>query len=112
MFAHLRSASWYSFRHGIAAPAWLVEQAASDGQPVLALTSRDGLHGAAEHVSACQEAGLSPGLSMDLSRGAQGWASLCHLVTAAPARSPSPANRSPKTNRFFGTGIVKVPRAQ
>ncbi|NKY98905.1 DNA polymerase III subunit alpha [Nocardiopsis alborubida] len=118
MFAHLRSASWYSFRHGTAAPARLVEQAADDGQPVLALTDRDGLHGAAEHVSACQEAGLSPALGTDLAlavpdggrvvalaRGARGWASLCHLVTAAHHR-PGPVAVTREQLAEHHTGLV------
>lgn len=100
MFAHLRSASSFSFRHGTAPPARLVERAASRNQQVLALTDRDGLHGTVEHVRACQETGVRPVLGADLAlatpdggrvvvlaRGRAGWASLCRLITAAHHRS-------------------------
>ncbi|WP_159945316.1 MULTISPECIES: DNA polymerase III subunit alpha [unclassified Nocardiopsis] len=118
MFAHLRSASWFSFRHGTAAPARLVEQAAANGQPVLALTDRDGLHGAAEHVNACQDAGINPALGVDLAlavpeggrvvalaRGARGWTSLCRLVTAAHHR-PGPVAVTREQITEHHTGLV------
>ncbi|WP_436892297.1 PHP domain-containing protein [Nocardiopsis dassonvillei] len=93
---HLRVASFYSMRHGTAAPAVLVDAAAAVGHTTAALTDRDTLIGATEHVAACREAGLGPVLGADLAlavpgggratvlaRGRDGWASLCRLVTAA-----------------------------
>lgn len=93
-FTHLHVASSYSLRYGTASPAALVTRAAELGLPALALTDRDGLHGAFKHAQACAEAGLKPILGADLALqsggrvtllavGRQGWASLCRLVTAA-----------------------------
>ncbi|GAA1093688.1 DNA polymerase III subunit alpha [Nocardiopsis metallicus] len=94
MFAHLRVASAFSFRHGTAPPAALVERAGFDDQPAVALTDRDGLFGVAEHVRACAATGVRPVVGVDLAlaspgggrivllaRGARGWANLCRLVT-------------------------------
>ncbi|WP_053063500.1 DNA polymerase III subunit alpha [Nocardiopsis sp. RV163] len=118
MFAHLRTASNYSFRHGTAAPAALVARAAADDQPVAALTDRDSLFGAAEHVHACREAGIRPVLGADLAlaapgggravllaRGPAGWASLCRLVTAAHHR-PGPVATTPDEVAEHARGLV------
>jgi error-prone DNA polymerase len=107
-FTHLHVASSFSMRYGIASPAALAARAAQDGMPALALTDRDGLYGAVKHIQACREASISPitGVDLALSEGpgktgppprlanetasritllarSGGWASLCHLVTAA-----------------------------
>ncbi len=65
-FAHLHVASGFSMRYGASTPAALVERAAQHGQPVLALTDRDGLYGAVRFVQACTEAGVQPALGVDL----------------------------------------------
>ncbi|WP_159943522.1 MULTISPECIES: DNA polymerase III subunit alpha [unclassified Nocardiopsis] len=120
MFAHLRVASSYSLRHGTAAPAELVARAAADGQPVAALTDRDGLFGAVEHARACREAGLRPALGVDLAlatpgggrvvvlaRGTAGWASLCRLVTTAHHR-PGPTAATPEDVAEHADGLVAL----
>jgi error-prone DNA polymerase len=65
-FVHLHVASSYSMQYGASAPARLVEAAAADGQPALALTDRDGLYGAIRFARACTEAGIAPILGVDL----------------------------------------------
>jgi error-prone DNA polymerase len=108
-FTHLHVASSFSMRYGVASPAALAARAAGDGMPALALTDRDGLYGAIKHVQACHDAGISPIAGADLALrgdgrgmpprlanenacrvtvlatgdGRTGWASLCHLVSAA-----------------------------
>lgn len=118
MFAHLRTASRYSLRHGTAAPAALVARAAAEGQPVAALTDRDTLLGAVEHVRACREAGLRPVLGADLAlaapgggrvvvlaRDAAGWVSLCRLVSAAH-HGPGPVATSAGRVAEHAQGLV------
>ncbi|HEY7719065.1 MAG TPA: PHP domain-containing protein, partial [Pedococcus sp.] len=68
-FAHLHVASGFSMRYGTSTPAALVERAAQHGQPVLALTDRDGLYGAVRFVQAATEAGIAPVLGVDLAVG-------------------------------------------
>jgi error-prone DNA polymerase len=98
-FTHLHVASSYSLRYGTASPAALAARAAELGMPALALTDRDGLHGAFKHARACAEIGLKPILGADLAltgggrvtllaEGRQGWASLCRLVTHGLAADP------------------------
>src|SRR6478672_7868918 len=53
-------------RYGTSTPAALVERAAEHGQPVLALTDRDGLYGAVKFVQAATAAGIAPVLGVDL----------------------------------------------
>ena len=65
-FAHLHVASGFSMRYGTSTPAALVERAAQHGQPVLALTDRDGLYGAVRFVQAATAAGIAPVLGVDL----------------------------------------------
>lgn len=119
MFAHLRVASHYSMRHGTAAPARLVERAADLGQPIAALTDRDGVYGTAEHLDACRRAGVRAVLGVDLAlaspdrgrvvllaRGAVGWASLCRLVTAAHHRPSGPAVTTREEVARYPDGLV------
>ena len=47
-------------RYGTSTPEALVERAAQHGQPVLALTDRDGLYGAVRFVQAATAAGIAP----------------------------------------------------
>src|SRR6476619_4492518 len=56
-------------RYGTSTPAALVERAAEHGQPVLALTDRDGLYGAVRFVQAATAAGIAPVLGVDLAVG-------------------------------------------
>ena len=58
-FVHLHVASGFSMRYGTATPEALVERAAQHGQPVLALTDRDGLYGAVRFVVAATAAGIA-----------------------------------------------------
>ncbi len=100
---HLHVASGYSLRYGASTPATLVETAAGHGMSALALTDRDGLYGAVKFVRACQGAGLSPLLGVDLavepvSRGgttggfAEGTSS-----EAVPERTLGPPPRTRRT---------------
>lgn len=68
-FVHLHVASGYSMRFGASTPQDLVERAAADGQPALALTDRDGLYGAIRFAMACGRAGIAPILGVDLAVG-------------------------------------------
>jgi error-prone DNA polymerase len=68
-FAHLHVASGFSMRFGTATPEALVERAAQHGQPVLALTDRDGLYGAVRFATAATAAGIAPVLGVDLAVG-------------------------------------------
>ncbi|GAB3262874.1 DNA polymerase III subunit alpha [Kineosporia babensis] len=65
-FTHLHVASGYSLRYGASSPLQLVEQACAEGLTSLALTDRDGLYGAIKFVKACNGAGISPALGVDL----------------------------------------------
>ncbi|MFC7492114.1 MULTISPECIES: DNA polymerase III subunit alpha [unclassified Knoellia] len=68
-FVHLHAASGFSMRFGASTPEDLVERAAADGQPALALTDRDGLYGAVRFAMACRRAGIDPILGVDLAVG-------------------------------------------
>ncbi|QUX26524.1 PHP domain-containing protein (plasmid) [Nocardiopsis sp. MT53] len=115
---HLRVASFYSLRHGTAAPRTLVDAAAFAGYTTAALTDRDTLIGAAEHVAACRQVGLGPVLGADLAlavpgggratvlaRGRTGWGSLCRLVSAAH-HGPAPAAITPAMVAERPDGLV------
>jgi len=65
-FAHLHVASAYSLRHGASMPSELAAHAAEHGQPLLALTDRDGVYGAVRFVQACAAHGITPVLGVDL----------------------------------------------
>lgn len=65
-FVHLNTASSYSLRYGTAHPAALASLAASQGMDALALTDRDGVHGAVRFVNACRSAGVRPVLGVNL----------------------------------------------
>jgi DNA polymerase-3 subunit alpha len=101
MYFHLHTHSTYSFLHGLASPQALVEAAAQDGMPALALTDHLGLTGAVEFYLACKVAGIQPilGLEVDLIPPADilspkpgrlvllamdmsGWRSLCRLSSS------------------------------
>jgi error-prone DNA polymerase len=92
-FTHLHVASGYSLRYGASTPGQLVETAAGLGMETLALTDRDGLYGAVKFALACQTAGVSPVLGVDLAVEPTG------IVSGLPAwADPSvrePARRTP-----------------
>ncbi|HEX6470753.1 MAG TPA: DNA polymerase III subunit alpha [Streptosporangiaceae bacterium] len=104
-FIHLRAASSYSLRYGVARPDALAAQAAEFGMDALALTDRDGLYGAVKHLIACRKYDVRPIVGVDLgltgdgggrvaalAAGGPGWASLCRLVTAAHLSGPRTAH--------------------
>ncbi len=65
-FVHLHVASGWSFRHGASHPEGLVARAAELGMDTLALTDRDGVHGAVKFVKAGLVHGVRPILGVDL----------------------------------------------
>ena len=65
-FTHLHCHSAYSLKYGVAFAEELVAAAAEQGFTKLALTDRDGLYGAVRFAAACQAAGISPILGVDL----------------------------------------------
>ena len=65
-FSHLHVASGYSLQYGTATPLAIAERAAEHGQSIVGLTDRDGLYGAVRWMLACQSAGISPVLGVDL----------------------------------------------
>ena len=104
-FPHLHVASCYSLRYGTSTPAALVARAADLGQPTLALTDRDGLHGAVKFVRACGEAGIAPVLGVDLATAATG------LAAGLPAwADPSVAVRRTASRAPVRGGAVVDPR--
>ena len=65
-FSHLHVASGYSLQYGTATPQALAEHAVHLGQPIMALTDRDGLYGAVRWALACRSTGIGPVLGVDL----------------------------------------------
>ena len=65
-FSHLHVASGYSLQYGTATPQAIAERAAEHGQSIVGLTDRDGLYGAVRWMLACQSAGISPVLGVDV----------------------------------------------
>lgn len=89
-------------------PEVLAARAASQGMTALALTDRDGLYGAVKHVRACQAEGIAPILGCELAvideaghllgrvvvlatGSREGYAALCHAVSAAHENGKKPA---------------------
>jgi error-prone DNA polymerase len=122
-FTHLRVASAYSLRYGVAKPEALVRQAAEFGMETVALTDRDGVYGAVKHLLACEKYRVRPILGVDLGLpggrrvtalavGGPGWAALCRLVTAAHLSGPRAAGRqhglvaSPELIAAHGADLV------
>jgi DNA polymerase III alpha subunit len=107
-FAHLHTHSYFSFLEGLLSPAELVQAAAEQGMPALALTDRNYLSGAIEFYTACQAAGIQPILGLQvtvtsplessplagdmvlLAQDLSGWSSLCRLSSSLLSE-PSPA---------------------
>lgn len=93
-FVHLHVASGFSMRFGASTPEDLVERAAADGQPALALTDRDGLYGAVRFAMACRRSGIDPILGVDLAVGEE----------------PVPGRRVPRVRTPVRGGAVVDPR--
>lgn len=93
-FTHLHVASGYSLRYGTSPPQTLVEAAAAQGMPALALTDRDGLYGAVKFALACEEAGITPILGVDLAVEPGGLPAGSH-AGADPTPRPGPGRRTP-----------------
>jgi error-prone DNA polymerase len=125
---HLHSS--YSFREGTSRPEELVERAAALGYAALAITDRDGLHGAMAFALACVEAGIQPitGVELTLRHGLvdtgsgpvhltllaetlQGYANLCRLITEAHRASVGMRPSPPPTTRPKGRGSSSSPDA-
>ncbi len=110
-FVHLHTHSYFSFLEGLPSPADLVQAAAEQGMPALALTDRNYLSGAIEFYTACQTAGIQPILGLQvtvtspletsplvgdlvlLAQDLSGWRSLCRLsssLLSEPSPTPQP----------------------
>lgn len=99
-YIHLHTHSYYSFLDGVSSPETLARRAAELGQPALALTDWHGLYGAIEHRDACERARIRPLYGAEIAlqgddgddgpighltllvEDADGWRSLCRLLTA------------------------------
>lgn len=93
-FVHLHVHSPFSFLDGASRLDGLIEEAALQGMPALALTDHDNVSGAVRFQKKCLEAGLVPiqGAELTLqgghhltllSTGPEGYANLCRIITAA-----------------------------
>ncbi|MDS1269194.1 DNA polymerase III subunit alpha [Lipingzhangella sp. LS1_29] len=118
-FAHLNVVSASSMRHGTSHPHVLADRAAELGMDTLALTDRDGVHGAVAHARACVQRGLRPVLGVNLAvaapdggrvtllaRGRRGWASLCRVVTAAHATGDTPGTPAIPAAGLAADGLI------
>lgn len=85
---HLQAHSYYSMLEGTAGERALVARAVEYGMKALALTDTDGLYGAISFYKAARAAGVKPilgaklGPCVALARDREGYAQLCHIVTA------------------------------
>jgi error-prone DNA polymerase len=106
-YAELHLHTCYSFLEGASSPEELVAAAAAFGYEALAITDRDGLHGAMAFAQASTAVGVQPitGVELTLRHGlldaacgpvpvtllaenTRGYANLCRLVTEAHRSSP------------------------
>ncbi|MEK9738037.1 MAG: PHP domain-containing protein, partial [Candidatus Nanopelagicales bacterium] len=102
-FAHLHVASAYSLRHGASMPSELAAHAAEHGQPLLALTDRDGVYGAVRFVQACAAHGIAPVLGVDLA---------LDLPHVGDAQSPLPPAIGVSPTRGGAWGVPPPPTAR
>ena len=93
-FTHLHVRSGFSYGFGVAYPEELVEAAANMGYRALALTDKRGLYGIPRFLKACDGAGISPIVGMEveveafstkghvvlLAESIAGYRSLCRLI--------------------------------
>ncbi|HLN62356.1 MAG TPA: PHP domain-containing protein, partial [Symbiobacteriaceae bacterium] len=93
-FVHLHVHSPFSFLDGTSRLDALIEEAALQGMPALALTDHDNVSGAVRFQRKCLEAGIVPIQGAELTlqggfhltllaTGPQGYANLCRILTAA-----------------------------
>lgn len=96
MVAHLIAHSCFSFLEALPTPQDLVQAAAGQGMPAIALTDHRYLTGSVEFFQACRKAGIQPihGLEIDLiwessprklillAESLVGWSNLCRISTA------------------------------
>lgn len=129
-WVHLRVASCYSLRHGVAHPRNLAARTAELGMEMLALTDRDGLYGAVKHADACLAADVRPLFGVDLAcagtrdlalhgrllaprqdrvvllaNDSTGWSSLCHITSEA--HSP-PDGHAPRIRKGVETSRERI----
>jgi DNA polymerase-3 subunit alpha len=105
MAVHLHVHSNFSFLEGLGSPGDLTRRAADWEMPALALTDHCGLSGAIEFYDACRQAGIQPGIGLELdvrpppalaaateatagrlvllAADLSGWSSLCRLSRLA-----------------------------
>lgn len=93
-FVHLHLHSQFSFLDGASRIDALIEEAALQGMPALALTDHDNVSGAARFQTKCLDAGIIPIQGAELTlqgghhltllaTGPAGYANLCRILTAA-----------------------------
>lgn len=107
-FAHLHVASAYSMRHGASMPADLVARAAEHGQSMLALTDRDGVYGAVRFVQACDAAGITPVLGVDLALDLPDSQDADPRYVGGAGRPMPPAARPPDARRGLPDGVGRT----
>jgi DNA polymerase III alpha subunit len=122
-YTHLHAHSHYSFLDGASSPEALARRAAVLGQDTLALTDWQGLYAAVPFDRACRDAGVRPLFGAEIAlvgadgapghhltllvRDAEGWASLCRLLTGAHlAGRKGHAPVAPQTLAAHVTGLV------
>lgn len=97
-YAALHNHSWYSLLNSTLPVEALVRAAAGAGMPALALTDRDTIAGAVEFWKAARAAGVHPVIGCEVScadgtplvllvENAEGYGSLCRLLTARIAHA-------------------------
>ncbi len=114
-FVHLHTHSHFSFLDGASSPEALARRAAELGQGALALTDWHNLHGAIAHRDACRRVGVRPLFGAEIAlageagdagptghltllvRDADGWRTLCRLLTAAQLAGSKGAPRATPT---------------
>lgn len=93
-FAHLHCHSFYSFYSGTISPARLVQLAAANDMPAIALTDHNGMYGTIQFYKKANETGLKPILGVELllekknrsstvllAKDYYGYTQLCDLVS-------------------------------
>jgi len=96
-YIELHACSAFSFLKGAATPEQLVEEAARQEYPVLALVDRDGVYGAPRFYKACRQSGIRSivGSEVTVAEGRLpllvksriGYQNLCRLLTNMKLRA-------------------------